>query len=485
MNEFTQHGLNRRDFLKLSGVSILGIIGSKFSYDRDELDLKSEIVHGVEVFGLQNRIDTQDKVDDLVAKFDIDFEEKLPRNLKGESVWKQREFLLQKDKRYAQFVVTESVYKKFLERKGETGVDYVEWLKLHIDFMNRVVGNIKPKCELETKISRIIIVSDNFQSNPVKYSKDIDGIWFNNLDYRVDQNNNTSQDTFWSAHRDVDGDLVFSFPAGGNTVYEEIRFDHKNDSFQYAPDGVWLDFSLVHELSHLIWNLPDEYVFDVKNSPYKFKNFIFGTGSFTRPYLSQYLAALIRLNVARGTRGYYTDPKGIGRSNVSLKEKYSFYEEVPGIVEFTVSGGTVESVFRSEYLEPDYYSEKIFKKVIIRSEKGVTELDASAFEAVKYSAEELYPNTFLLIVNHNGVEKELYVPLSVFNMSKYAGVEKATYDVQFVDNLKFESGLRQIAEMVEEFELGDFLDVKKTKNQNVYAKMKIVGTDTWMVWTVI
>jgi len=115
--------VSRRDFLKLSASGVLGLALSRLGVDGALARESSyRLVHGVEVYGLDEKIDTLEKAKNLTFEFDLDFERKLPKDIKSKNRWEQREYAMPRDKRLVQFVVTESTYKEFLSKKAETGV---------------------------------------------------------------------------------------------------------------------------------------------------------------------------------------------------------------------------------------------------------------------------------------------------------------------------------------------------------------------------
>ena len=72
------------------------------------------------------------------------------------------------------------------------------------------------------------------------------------------------------------------------------------------------------------------------------------------------------------------------------------------------------------------------------------------------------------------------MPIAVFNMSKFAGVDTAKYDIQLTGKEFPDYFSTQVVEILDESDLSKY----ENKKSNIYAKMKIVGTNAWMVWSV-
>ncbi len=486
-NDEVKKPLSRRDFIKAGVLGSLGLMASQYAPEQLMNEETHRLINGVEVYGLDKKIVDQDQVDDLTFQFDLDFERKLSWKDKQKNIWEQREIVLPKDKRFVEFVVSESTYNSFERRKEETGLNYVEWVQVHIDLLNRVLKNSKPPVELTTELSRIIVVSDEFKSNPVKHSKDVDGIWFESSDFRVAQGvGNIGQNSYWSIKRDTDGDLLLQNPAGAG-FGRTIEVPGVGDQLEKTRDGVWIDFGLIHELSHVLLNLPDEYVFSYEGVKSIFENFRYNTGSFMEPILSPYLSLLLTRNIKRGRRGYYTSPGSIGVAK-EMKEKYNFYGELPGKIGFRVANSEVTGVSKSHFLFPDYYDEKDENEKPVSCKKmkqadfaiksqGNVELENSSFVPQLIDGQELYPVLFRVECNNRGEKKELYVPIGIFNMSKYSGVEEAVYDIEFIGKPSADMK-SQALNLIDGSEVDEFL----SKNAS-YAKMKVSGTNTWCVWT--
>ena len=401
------------------------------------------------------------------------------------SLVEQREMILPRDTRYVEFVVTESVYNSFLRRKAETGVDYVEWVKLHIDLMNRMAENATPGSGMKTKIARVIVINDGFKTNPIPNTKDIDGSWFNDKDYRVNQDKETGQGYFWSFEHTASGGLSFSFPAGEWNGYKpKVIYPKKDDSFETVRDGVWVDCGLTHELGHQAWNLPDEYILGFEDSVFSIRKFIYYSGSLHEPEMSPYLSSLLKLFVREGIRGYYTDPRGIGIAR-TLGEKFFHYHMIPEKITLK-SEGITEAIFYSNiYREPDYYLPKEFKEVDRMKKMPSADLviPRSVFEPQALEKGEMYPLFSVIRIKRNNQWEELFLPVSIFNMAKIAGIDNAICNLQFYDK-SFSSDRQSFQfQMIDGTKMNEFMEFRRKNNFLPFATLKIDGLSTWFVWS--
>ncbi|HBC44665.1 TPA: hypothetical protein DCZ81_00660 [Candidatus Collierbacteria bacterium] len=479
--------VSRRDFLKLSASGVLGLALSRLGVDGALARESSyRLVHGVEVYGLDEKIDTLEKAKNLTFEFDLDFERKLPKDIKSKNRWEQREYAMPKDKRLFQFVVNESIYHEYSKQKAKTGVDFVEYIQIHLDLMNRFSKQQPGLENFRTELKRVIVVSDDFKRNPVEYSKDIDAMWFNVKDERYEEKAwNYYQ---WQAERQESGDLILTTEEDRamDSYKESVVLPKADDLLQSISDrGVGVNWALIHELSHH-WNLPDEYVFDCRETPFKFKDFRYGTWSFTRPYLSPYLKALLFRNKKENIRGYYTDPRSmeLDRDEVSL----DFYGQVPQEVSFQLSDAGNFKVYRSSHVKPDYYSAKIFSDVqeVSRSPEGNFVWPKESLEPLKVEGKKLYSTVYVIRTSDGEKNKELYFPVSLFNIPAIFGVKKANYKIEFTGYEPDSAyAYTQVMEYVEASEMPVFMAKKSQTGEPIYALMAIPGTQEWAVWSLV
>lgn len=475
--------VSRRDFLKLSG---LGIVSLLIPESVDKLVVQDQdaevLLRGTDVYDLSELGYGQVEIDKVVDSFDEIFDANLPWYDLPDSLWEQREKYMSKNERYMQVVVKKSVFESYKSRKSETGVDFVEYMNLMIDSMNRELQQYNPPIYLKNILKRIIIVDDAYDSNPVRYSKDIDAMWFFDADNRQNQDNGSvGQGSFWSVKEIIGGGVVLCNPAG-STYGREITLKGSGDSFDFVEEGVWIDYGQVHEFKHQLWNIPDEYNFNFEGVNSVYKNFRFDNGYFMEPSISPYIAMLIRRSVELGVRGYYMDDDGIGTAR-SMLEKYSFFGELPMSAKISVSGAQAIGVSRSRAVIPDYFDNKERGVLCKRMEKlrelkgDDFSLSAMDFAPDILDGEGIYPVLFRIDTVRAGLPDELYIPLAVFNMSKMAGLDTPEYVIEYAGvepPLGFGS---QVMKLVESVNLEDF----ETENI-VYAKMKVDGTSCWAVW---
>lgn len=505
-------GVSRRDFLKLSGAALASLFLSGSLPDQPQIKiidtssdanpiptqipsptpietptrpseefLQPEVIHNVRVFGLKEKIATEDKIDKLYQHFDEDFDKKVPDELKDASRWDQRDKVLPNDKRYAEFVVTQSAYDSW---EKENGIDYVSWVKLHIDLLNRACQNAKPPATLTTEVLRVVVIQDNFANNPSRYSKDMDGTWFNNLP-------KVTSSYYWNYSAAADGSVVF-YPLDGDRNSENaIRFSPSDDSFRANREGK-IDCGTTHELSHQILNLPDEYCYDYdlgNNNKKRFQRFYFDTGSFVSPHMSPNLAWILRYHVDKNIRGYYTDQGGFGthwgfeETNTERPVSFALKPDSCGF-ELVTQDGTTERVkiFKCRQ-NGDYAGRKYFLESPDQTEEqGKFDLKPELLEPRKLDGDNVvfYPLNWII---RNG-QKELCLPEAAFVMSKAAGKSQAKYRIEF-SGYDDPTKKTQIVKLVDESGLAEFFGKCGERGEQHYAKMKVDGTSTFFVWFLV
>lgn len=500
----TLKNMSRRNFLKLVGLGTGAYLAKKTGaadFGASVLGLKSpeflkpEIVHGIEVYGLREEVGTIFDTSLLYRDFDKKFDDKLDETLLHKDRVEQREGILERNKRYLEVVVKRSAYESFLNRRQETGCDFVEWIQMHIDLMNRIAENSKPVADISTQLLRIVVVndnvksdnlrSDNFTVSPTGFSKDMDATWFIQEDYRIKPQLGSSPNSFYAVYQDENGNQVIKRPKGYDTNDKrEWTFPNKKDSLTNKND-VWLDLGLIHEWSHQAWNLPDEYWMDVHGSPFKQPEFLFDTGGFVEPLLSPYLSYLIKRANLRGQRGYRTKPEGF-----SLENDFETFwlNELPSIARISILNGAEPiSAFVPTLIKSNdemfgllriYYGGADFS--------SPTELIGNNGEVLikdedlrKKDGNLVYPVNTILV---RAGEKELYIPIAIFNMSKISGLDTVSYNVEFGDAPEDSDMTTQIVNLVDNSDLEKFTEKLQSQDKKVFAKMKISGTTTWCVW---
>ncbi|MDP3994569.1 MAG: hypothetical protein Q8P91_01945 [bacterium] len=221
--------------------------------------LRPEVVYGLNVYGLSGKIMTESQILRLYGHLDEKFA--VEKGITVGDKTEQRKELLNPNERYLEVVVRQSAYDSFLDRQEETKVNFVEWIRMHVD-----------------------------------------ASWAIANDYRVDTWRATDQGYFWSVFH-KNGKTFFGKPPGVEVPDMTYQFPEKNDSLRYRK-GVWLDFGLTHEWSHYLMNLPDQSSYNIHDkNPSRFANFLVVTGNnFQEPYLSPYLSMFLSENIRRKTR---------------------------------------------------------------------------------------------------------------------------------------------------------------------------------------
>ena len=453
--------------------------------------LEFKLVHDVKVYGLGEKITSEDQIIKLYGSLDEKFAEEEGITI-GNKV-EQRKELLKANERYLEVVVRQSAYDSFIERQQETGVDFVEWIQMHVDAMNRCFENAKPPAEMESVLRRIVVISDDMPktfSNKLKdvlnealdmkwmrqfndkYPIDTDGSWAIAKDYRVDTTKEISQGYFWKVWHEKIGEdewTVFGYPPGAKIPDRTYVFSDRNDSIQDKEGRVWLDWGLIHEWSHRLWQLPDEYNLEVYDNVQRFQHFLFETGHFLEPYFSAYLVSFAKMNIERKMRNFFQEPRC-----------YDFSDRPSEInINVTIEGVDVDSIeVRRVRLKGNHPSadEKTFNETPDQESNGNSiNLDESLFKGnsncwlIKCELEK-YENS-----------QEIYFPAAALAMSTAADIDIANYNLEF-SGYNYEHRKTQIVKLIDQSEIDKFLKNRKNKNDHYYAKMKVDGTDTWLVW---
>lgn len=471
--------VSRRDFLKLAGLGLAGAyvanrtgavdyVSSLFDPESKKV-LTPETVSGIEVYGLGEEIRTGYHVDLLYDNFDKKFDAKLTPELQEKSRFEQREALLDKNKRHLEIVVSKRAYNSFLDRREETGVDFVEWIQMSVDLMNRTTETAKPKVDITTQLLRVVVVGDEFKKNPSKHSKDMDATRFIQEDYRDKEKLGSY---FFGVYENENGDVEIRKPDGfDHWDSRKFIFARGNDSLT-GKDNILIDFGEIHEWYHMCYDVPDEYYMDTNNSPFKQPTFRFETGNFVEPSLSPYISLMIKYNIDTGRRGAFVDP-----DQKLFAEDYKNYCLNQFPEHSTISTNNIDkkiSVYfpklkdgHNDYDQPFGYGgengEVTIKDDQMRVRGG--DIDWPLGSAIIRSG-----------------EKEIYVPTAVFNMSKVSGVDPANYHINFEDHPYNINSKTQIAKLVDSSDLTKFRQEMEGAGKQVFAKMKIPGTQTWCFW---
>lgn len=458
-------------------------------------------IDGTNVYGVSEPISNQEQIDLLYASFDKAFDENLTPEQKRLSRDEQRD-LLPANKRFLELIVTQSTYQSFLNRKEETGVDFPQWINLHTELMTQMIKNGTPSTDLSIEVLRIIVVDDSFESNPTKYSKDTDASWFVDEDYRTDEMTVKSWMFRYQVYKTGNDEVTFylankEHPKTGPSYTLKIP----GETYKNIQDGVLIDTGLIHELSHQILNLPDEYMYDVHGSPVGFKEFRFNTGNFATPHIDPYVSMLIQQNVEQGVRGYYTDPEGVGTN--SYQEGFAYLNQTPDTVSFYNMRSTEMTIQKTIFKKLDYYfsndtrsmfllpyqdfdpgnPRRFSKKTPLIGEPNVGfYVPEFIFSPQTIDDKHIYSTDFLLQTTIDGKVKSVFIPRAIFNMSKLAGVNEANYKIDFLWQGQTDKTIQKLT-LYQASEMDEYMKTAFEKHLPIYAIMRIQGTDVWCVWT--
>lgn len=498
----------RRGFLKLAA----GVAGSLFlnsdrfgkiaqasplpeSVNPNELFPSPTNIHGVEVYGLQNSIKTQRQIEKLYDYFDEKFasENSLsPDELKNKLTCRKEH--LNPNERYLEVVVRKSAYDTFLQKKPDTGVDFVEWIKIHIDILNRSMENAKPPVSIKAILRRIVLIEDTLSAGwdesswkkgtkgnialdwwwamkfRNRYPVDIDASWAIATDYRGDKTKKPEAGSFWSFKTDPDSKVTFRFPPEGEQIDQTYTLPIEEDSLS-GKDNIWVDFALIHEWTHYLLNLPDVYNFNIENAPFKFRQFSL-QGDYMQPELSPYLSMLLTDHIKKGVRNPWVE---------GLHKGYS-YEETPITMNIYLREKGKPIIGKiSLYASTQENKTSTGNKYFIN--KPNTEVDQTDNCPVPSHPFKADANLLYITASNNDQIREVYIPAAAFNMTKMAGVENADYYINFTGH-KNPYATVQTIHQVDESDLVKFLSGYPKDKQAVYAAMKVAGTSTYFVWTI-
>lgn len=524
--------LNRRNLLKFSVASLsAGILSKCVSSptpecadkhkvvsepsSNSEAFLEPEIVHGIEVYGLKDSIATEDQVlafyrhfdDKLLYEkclWDIDLGDKRPL---------RNEFFPLHERRL-EVVVRKSIYDDYASKREAIGGDFVESIKMEVDLLNRWFKQTKPSTAMRAKLRRILVVADDsfqperndpFMDQPYwgwggkfvpNYPIDIDGSWevakdpcpaspeeLYPLPFEKDDWERADYFEFYHflINTDKKGNLNAIWPPQ-TKWFEKDRegsfvFSPEEDSLK-GKSGVLLNWGRMHEWGHLLFQTPDEYWFDIKNNsqlPFRFSEFVFATDHRDyNPRISSYTAMLLETKLKRNKDG---------------KEEGFPLDEGPDEVEFKFKdplGKPMEGryyIYKNRLGTNGYYKDSFLGR---SDEKGTSSevkiLDGSPL-LEKRGNDNIYPypGNWIIRVINEGIEAEVVVPTAAFNMSRWAGVNKATYSIDFTGH-EYPDKKKQIMQIVDESDLNEYLKNRSAENDPVYAKMKVDGTSLWFIW---
>lgn len=508
--------VTRRDFLKysLAGMATLAFGDlTKYQNPKESPFVPSkgpetptqtekftipELIHGVEVFGLQDKITSETQIESLYKHLDKQYAQK--HKIVIENKVEQRKQFLDPEKRYLEVVVKQSAYESFLKRKSETQVDFVEWIQLHVDSMNLSLENAKPPSTAKAVLQRIVVIDDKLPNNFYDESQktklgealdmqwvkkfnskrpfDTDATWTIDEDYRVDTKSNTSQSYFWSFYHQ-DGKTIFRYPPSGKDIYLTYEFPEQKNSLSNKKD-IWLDWGLIHEWSHRLLNLPDQYFFEFKDpNPSQFDQYSIRAGnSFVEPNLSPYLSTYLKHNLDVKHRGYYDNPPETSGHNIIDRP-----QEIS--IDCTdIYAQTLDIKVHKVKVEQSYVDGKrSFPNIPTQEVKGNhIVLNQDQFDNQVWTGANVWLlNTQFNNANPKGDQRQLFLPSAAFQMSKFAGLEKANYHIEF-SGYNDPTKKTLYMEMVQDSDKKGFVGTQPNNYTHQYAQMKVEGTSTWFVW---
>lgn len=501
----TKNPITRKDFLKTAalvagalalGPSLTSCINgdpkiNKSENSKTEIIDKElfhpEIISGSEVYGLKEPITSENQIYELYEHFDRKFAENhWIQVVKNNNKIEQKANILNPNERYLEIVVRKSAYESFINKKEETTVDFPEWIQMHVDLMNRCFDSTKPPIKMKAVLQRVVVVEDDMpntfwnRENNGKPNCALDLRWIAKFSGNLPMDVDTSfavpfdyRDGYnpygLMNYVDDGGNLILeSFPIEQNR--KKFVFPYKNDLLQKKP-LVFMDFALIHEWSHFLLNLPDQYEFDVNQlNPSRFKEFHVVTGrSFHEPELSPYLAMFLNNNI-----------KKRARSHVFQNEMNNITEHPNNVaINTSLSGINPDNlkIYKAN-IETNYMGVKSFSdKPDLEVNEGMFSFTENLFDdGVLHGA-----NVWLIKANFKGIEKHLFVPAAAFQMSKFAGLESVNYKIEFSDTDNMDKNI-QILEIVNESDMVQNFTEHTNEGHIPYAIMKVEGTDNFFIW---
>jgi hypothetical protein len=356
------------------------------------------------------------------------------------------------------------------------------WVRVEVDTLNRCLKNTKPQAECKAVLRRIIVVNDSavgqiwdenrYLTDNSYYNFDVawrdklldylpfdtDTSWAIATDYRL-----SGVGYIWVFHHEK-GKTVFT-KESFTQVYE---YPDENDSLAGKED-VAVDMGLPHELSHQLLNLPDEYTQDLHIAGLSFGQYVMGNGSFSEPFLSPYLSSFMNDNVKKRARS----PAYDGRLLIQSEDRP---EKISLDLEFKDPDSDYAAcqIRNVALVGGDFYRNKT-----VSAEADQVDLGKHIEFSSKLMEDNI--NCWIMDVVSNQGHRQLYLPASMFAVSKFAGVKDVSYTISFsgYDDPKAKT---QEIKLVDGSDLAAFLNNLQNKGTLPYATMKADGTNTWFVW---
>lgn len=507
--------LSRRDFLKLSIVGLAAMAGDRFLKKAEvrESDLLSRKIEGVEVFGTESKIDSQEKFDNIYSVIAADFEKKAPWYVGGET-WEKRDAILGENVRALEVVVKQSDYDKETVNGG-----FVLYMKRHIDMLNRVLRRTFPKVSIEAKLARVIVVADGFAGHPaykwINYEKklasfvtspDVDFSEFIGDEKGSGLTVSGEGATFWNV-TDGGDDLIVTYGTGPDKFGGRVfTLPHDREDSLTGVKNIAIDYYYFHEWIHRLGQGVDDYLINMDHLDevkFGFRKMRVENGNWAIPYISPYGAVVMNWMAKRGVRGYYEHPNTVGGGHYAGETE--IYQEQPTSVKLKIAGARNIEVFStkkvggydtsSEHPELDRQVDwdnvqttsgesidlnttKLAKPTIYVQKNSMVR----AVQQEKLETVRILPTIYFVRAEIDGQHKSLHFPVAILNMSKLGGnLDSANYTINITGNKVPDSDTLKIA-YLDKNNVDDTISWINQTGGNIYATMDVDGTGVTCVW---
>lgn len=492
----------RGSFLNiLATVGVMGVMSPNLV--GVEYDVRSK---GVEVYGIAEKIDTVAKFDDVYRRIAETYEDALPWDVSDDRFVRRSEYWGD-NIRAIEFVVPQSEYDKHKEQGG-----FVAFATQQIDMDNAILRQADPKTNLQAKLVRIIVVSDNFVTHPANrwtdstrtfgsfaVSPDVD-----RSEFYGDESKKGEGRYYWKV-TDKGSALEVSHESGESSFGDKnfIIPHNQMDSLTGAKD-VSIDYYSFHERMHRLYQVPDDYrpnLFKLDDEKFGFRQMVVENGNWSIPYLNPFNMVVMNWNAARGIRGHYDHPQSLGVSDMA---EYEIYAQQPSAVSVTIPGAQQIEIFSTQkrgnynaiFEEPE--NGRRVTGLIQDVEGSSLDLDLRALNKPSYFREEklmvnavqtsrsvdvpIVPTVYVLTAIKDGKRMSLNFPVAILNMSKLGGgLDSANYIIDIVGNTVADSEVL-VCSYINDSDLSSRVHEIKNAGGEIYASMKIDGVEATCLW---
>ena len=376
--------------------------------------------------------------------------------------------------------------------------------------MNRILENAHPQPGLKAQLARIIVVEDGFKINPagsdiandVDHSEFIGGLEAGNKFDRI-----AGEFTeLWNVDADNFGNAIIRWKQGQGVFREEFYLPGKVDSVT-SLGGFLVSSFRIHDLWHRLFNFTDRYVQDivgVNSANFRFKNFENFDGKLIKPVISPFLAILGKWIREQNIRGHFDHPRS---TSISQQNQTDIWRMKPRKISLNIPGAESIKIYRPN-MNGGYYRKKNpgeKEKTLNDTPDQVSKnskftLNPKLFIPTKFHEPSFYeneqrimtgqdvdivPTLYVVQAKVNGKNKELFIPVEVFVMSRLSGKWlSAKYKIEFLPESQELNTDTLIAVVVETKNVDSYIKAMSTpdSSKSPYAKMKIEGTAFHMVW---